>query len=199
LELALLVKDSWKIFMTTDHPNGGPFTSYPRIIAWLMSRKARQAALRRLNLRAQTKSLLPSINREMSFYEIATVTRAGQARALGLAQKGHLGVGADGDIAIYNINPEKTDPSRKFKTVRKAFRSAAFTIKDGRVVVKNGEVLKHVEGRTMWLDVQVSEQHGIRDDLKQNFKEYWTVEYENYAVGEDCLAASLPMTVRARV
>jgi formylmethanofuran dehydrogenase subunit A len=199
LELALLVKDSWKIFMTTDHPNGGPFTSYPRIIAWLMSKKARQAALKRLNSRAQSKSLLPSIDREMNFYEIAIVTRAGQAKALGLSRKGHLGIGADADIAIYNINPEKTDSSQKFKTVRKAFRRAAFTIKDGRVVVENGEVLKHVDGRTMWLDVQVSEPRRITDDLKRRFKEYWTVEYENYPVDEGCLAASLPMTVKARV
>lgn len=199
LELALLVKDSWKIFMTTDHPNGGPFTSYPRIIAWLMSKKARQAALKRLNSRAQSKSLLPSIDREMNFYEIAIVTRAGQAKALGLSRKGHLGIGADADIAIYNINPEKTDSSQKFKTVRKAFRRAAFTIKDGRVVVENGEVLKHVDGRTMWLDVQVSEPRRITDDLKRRFKEYWTVEYENYPADEGCLTASLPMTVKARV
>ena len=199
LELALLVKDSWKIFMTTDHPNGGPFTSYPRIIAWLMSKKARQAALKRLNSRAQSKSLLPSIDREMNFYEIAIVTRAGQAKALGLSRKGHLGIGADADIAIYNINPEKTDSSQKFKTVRKAFRRAAFTIKAGRVVVENGEVLKHVDGRTMWLDVQVSEPCRIADDLKRRFKEYWTVEYENYPVDEGCLTASLPITVKARV
>ena len=32
LELALLVKDPWKMFMTTDHPNAGPFFKYPKII-----------------------------------------------------------------------------------------------------------------------------------------------------------------------
>ncbi|PIU60169.1 formylmethanofuran dehydrogenase subunit A, partial [Candidatus Bathyarchaeota archaeon CG07_land_8_20_14_0_80_47_9] len=106
LELALLIKDPWKIFMTTDHPNGGPFTSYPRIMTWLMSKKAREATLRRINPRARSKSLLPSIERELGFYEIAVVTRAGQARALGLHNKGHLAVGADADIAIYNVNPE---------------------------------------------------------------------------------------------
>jgi formylmethanofuran dehydrogenase subunit A len=199
LELALLIKDSWKIFMTTDHPNGGPFTSYPKIIAWLMSRKARQAAMKRLNPRAQSKSLLPSIDRELDFYEVATVTRAGQAKALGLTRKGHLGVGADADIAIYGINPEKIDPAQKFKTLRRAFRRAAFTIKDGKVLVANGKVLKHVDGRTMWLDIRVSEQRGIADDLKQRFREYWTVEYENYPVNEACLKDSHRIDVQARV
>ena len=111
LELALLIKDTWKIYMTTDHPNGGPFTSYPRIIAWLMSSQARKETLKKVNPRARSKSLLPTIDRELDFYEIAIMTRVGQAKALGLKEKGHLGVGADADVAIYKINPELTDPS----------------------------------------------------------------------------------------
>jgi formylmethanofuran dehydrogenase subunit A len=199
LELALLVQNPWKILMTTDHPNGGPFTSYPRIIAWLMSQKAREAAMKRINPRARSRSLLQSINRELSFYEIAIVTRAGQAKALGLTHKGHLGVGADADITIYNVNPEAIDPSKKYKSVRKAFKKAAYTIKGGEVVVKNGEVLKHVEGSTMWLDTQISEPVEMTDEMKRRFREYWTVEYENYPVTEHYLAVSHPIAVKASV
>ena len=199
LELALLIQNPWKILMTTDHPNGGPFTSYPRIIAWLMSQKAREAAMKRINPRARSRSLLQSINRELSFYEIAIVTRAGQAKALGLTNKGHLGVGADADIAIYNVNPEAIDPSKKYKSVRKAFKKAAYTIKGGEVVVKNGEVLKHVEGSTMWLDTQISEPVEMTDEMKRRFREYWTVEYENYPVTDHYLAVSHPIAVKASV
>lgn len=199
LELALLIEDPWKIFMTTDHPNGGPFTAYPKIIAWLISKKARQASLKRINPRARSRSLLPSIDRELSFYEIATVTRAGQAKALGLKRKGHLGVGADADIAVYNVNPETTDPSRKYKAVRRAFKRAAYTVKGGKLIVRNGEILKHVDGCTMWLDVQVSEPARITDEMKRRFKEYWTVEYENYPVNDDCLKVSDQIAVEASV
>jgi len=199
LELALLIKDPWKIFMTTDHPNAGPFTSYPRIIAWLMSKKAREATLKRVNPRAKSRSLLPSMDRELSFYEIAVMTRAGQAKALGLKNKGHLGIGADADVAIYNVNPETVDPSRKYKTVRRAFRKAGYTIKGGKLVVKNGEILKHVEGATMWLDVQTSEPLKVSDEMKRKFREYWTVEYENYPVTEHSLEISKPITVGTNV
>jgi formylmethanofuran dehydrogenase subunit A len=199
LELALMIDDPWKIFMTTDHPNGGPFFAYPKIIAWLISNKARMATLKRCHKKAQRKSLLPSINRELSLYELAIVTRAGQAKALGLAHKGHLGVGADADIAIYDVNPEKIDIARKYKTVRKAFRNAAYTIKDGKVVVKDGEVVQHVDGRTMWLDVQTAEQVKVDEELKRRFKEYWTVEYENYPVTEHYLKVSEPITIKADV
>jgi formylmethanofuran dehydrogenase subunit A len=199
LELALLIEDPWKIFMTTDHPNGGPFTYYPRIIAWLMSRKAREATMKRINPRARSRSLLPSITREMGFYELAIMTRAGQARALGLEDKGHLGVGADADIAIYNVNPETTDPARKYKTVRKAFKHAAYTIKNGEIVVKNDEIIKHVEGATVWLDVQTSERAETTEEMKRKFREYWTVEYENYPVTEEYLEISHPKTLKADV
>jgi formylmethanofuran dehydrogenase subunit A len=199
LELGLLINDPWKMFMTTDHPNGGPFTAYPRIIAWLISKKARMATLKTTHPKAQKRSLLPSIKRELSLYEIAIVTRAGQAKALGLKDKGHLGVGADADVAVYNVNPEKIDLSRKYKTVRRAFSNAAYTIKDGKVVVKNGEIVRHVDGRTMWLDVETDEQVKVDDEMKRKFKEYWTVDYENYPVADHYLKVSSPITVKASV
>jgi len=199
LELALLITDPWKVFMTTDHPNAGPFTSYPRIIAWLMSKKAREATLKRISPKARRRSLLPSIERELSFSEIATVTRAGQAKALGLANKGHLGVGADADIAVYNVNPETVDPSKKYKRVRRAFKRAAYTVKDGKIVVKNGEVIKPVNGSTYWVNVEVSEPVKVTEEMKRRFREYWTIEYENYPVIESYLKVSHPVTVRANV
>jgi formylmethanofuran dehydrogenase subunit A len=199
LELALLIKDPWKIFMTTDHPNGGPFFKYPRILAWLMSRKARMATLNKCHKKAQAKSLLPSIKRELTLYELAIMSRAGQAKALGLKHKGHLGVGADADVAIYNINPETTDIARSYRPVRKAFGNAAYTIKDGKVVVKDGEVVQNVSGRTMWLDVETAEPCQIDEEMKRKFREYWTVEYDNYPVFDHYLKVPEKLVIKASV
>ena len=199
LELALLVQNPWMIFMTTDHPNAGPFTSYPRVIAWLMSSKAREVTMEKINRRARSRSLLPSIDRELGYYEIAIMTRAGQARALGLRHKGHLGVGADADIAVYNINPETTNPSKKYRTLRRAFENAAYTIKGGKIVAGNGQIYKDVKGATMWLDVQVSNPVEITEEMKRRFREYWTVECENYPVTENYLEVSHPIIVKADV
>ena len=199
LELALLIKDPWKMFMTTDHPNGGPFFAYPRILAWLSSKKARTATLNHCNKKAQKKSLLPSIDRELTLYELAIMTRAGQAKAFGLKNKGHLGVGADADVAIFAINPETTDIASKYKTVRRAFKHAAYTIKDGKIVVKDGEVVGNVSGRTMWLDVQTKEPCQIDEDMKSKFKQYWTVDYDNYPVYDHYVKVKDPITVKASV
>jgi formylmethanofuran dehydrogenase subunit A len=199
LELALMIKDPWKMFMTTDHPNGGPFFAYPKIMAWLTSRKARMLLLKKCHKKAQRKSLLPSIKRELSLYELAIVTRAGQAKALGLKNKGQLGVGADGDVAVYDINPETTDITQKFRTARKAFGNAAYTIKDGEIVVKDGEVVKQASGRTMWLDVNTAEPCIIDENMKRRFREYWTVEYDNYPVLDHYVKVPDPITVKAAV
>jgi len=199
LELALLIKDPWKIYLTTDHPNGGPFITYPKIISWLMSRVAREKAMKKISQKARRNSLLPSISREYSIIEIATVTRAGQAKALGLKQKGHLGVGADADIAVYNLNPEVVDPSKKYKTLRRAFKKAAYTIKDGDIVVKDGEIVKSVEGKTFWVNVNTKAHAEVNDDMKRRFRDYWTVEYENYPVSEKYLAISTPVSVKAAI
>ena len=199
LELALLIKDPWRIYLTTDHPNGAPFTTYPQIISWLMSRVARKRMIKRISRRARRNSLLPNIDREYSFYEIATVTRAGQAKALGLKQKGHLELGADADIAIYNVNPNMVDPSKEYKTIRNAFSRAAYTIKGGEIVVKDGEIVRPVQGRTFWVDIKLSSPMNPTEDLKRKFREYWTVEYENYPIPADYLRASAPIQVEARI
>lgn len=200
LELALLIKDPWKIYMTTDHPNAAPFTFYPKIISWLVSRKAREKLLKKINKRAQHKSLLGTMDREYTLTELAIATRAGQARSLGLKQKGHLGVGADADIAIYNINPEQVDISRRYKLVRRAFKRAAYTIKDGEIAVRDGEVVKPVEGRTFWVKPLLSNPaNEISERLKQVFADYYTVQYDNYIVPEHHLAISQPISVKTEV
>ena len=205
LELALLVEDPWKIYLTTDHPNGAPFTTYPRIVSWLMSRKARERILKRINKRARKRSLLPSIDREYSLYEVAIATRAGQAKALGLTDKGHLGVGADADIAVYGFNPRQTDASRDYRVVRKAFEKAAYTIKSGEIVAKNGVITKKTEGRTFWVDLGISSCAEaascpeILQDMKKRFRDYWTVELENYFIPEAFLKSSMPIQVKSEV
>jgi formylmethanofuran dehydrogenase subunit A len=200
LELALLIKDPWKIFLTTDHPNAGPFIYYPRIISWLTSRVARETVMKKMNRRAREKGLLSSIDREYTFYEVAIATRAGQAKALGLKNKGHLGVGADADVAVYNLDPTTVEPSKDHRLVRKAFKRAAYTVKGGEIVVKDGEIVKSVDGKTFWVDVETSPSvNEFAPRLKHVFEDYYTVQYENYIVPERHLAVSCPVHAKAEI
>jgi len=205
LELALLIRNPWKVYLTTDHPNAAPFTTYPKIISWLMSEKARGIMLNKINKKAKKRSLLPSIDREYDLLEIAIITRAGQAKALGMKNKGHLGLNADADIAIYDLNPKNADFSKDYRKVRRAFEKSVFTIKDGEIVAKNGNIIKPVAGRTMWTDIETtsctmaSSYSETLKDLKKRFRDYWTIELDNYFIPEKFLKSSKPVPIKPEV
>ncbi|GAB2898055.1 formylmethanofuran dehydrogenase subunit A [Paraburkholderia jirisanensis] len=131
LEIFLLVDDPWRVSMTTDHPNGGPFTSYPHLIRLLMDKSFRDEQLDRLHPEAKVASALPELKRELSLYEIAIITRAGPARLLGLSDRGQLGAGAAADIAVY-----RNDPDRE-----RMFTSPAYVFKDGTLVARDGNLV----------------------------------------------------------
>jgi len=197
LELALLIKDPWRVIPTTDHPNGGPFTRYPRLISWLMSKKAREEVLEKINKTARRRSVLPDIDREYSLYEIAISTRAAPAKLLGLEdRKGQLSEGADADIAIYDLDPTKdlNDPD----TIVKAFKYAYCTIKNGEIVVMNGKIAKTSYGRTFYVKSSVLDEDlmkGVVSEVKQKFKEWYTVQFSNYIIDESEIRHPEPLVV----
>jgi formylmethanofuran dehydrogenase subunit A len=188
LELPLLIKDPWKVFLATDHPNGGPFTKYPEIIASLMSSKLRNQTLSGVNKAVNKRSILPTLEREYDFYDVAIFTRAGQAKALGLDKnKGHLGVGAHADIAVYDLNPDKIDPNNEHKLIKDKFSMAYLTIKDGKIVVRDRKITKVIDGRTYWIDSVTPKniEKEVYKDIDYYFKRYYSINLANYPVSED--------------
>lgn len=188
LELALLTKDPYKMLLTTDHPNGGPFVNYSEVIALLMSNKKRQEEIKTVHEAVHAKNKLPGLDRELDFSEIAIMTRAGTAKVLGLLDtKGHLGVGADADISIYDIKPDQIDPSVEHAKIKSAFSSAVYTIKGGNVVVKDGQITATPLGRTYWVDAKVPQQHHdeMMKDIVKKFKNYYSIQLANYMVQDE--------------
>jgi formylmethanofuran dehydrogenase subunit A len=170
LELLLLIDDPWRIFLTTDHPNGACFWRYPEIIELLMNADRRKERVRALPPKALARTVLGDLNREYSLAEIAIITSAGPARALGLSRKGHLGVGADADITIYHEHPDG-----EF-----LFRYPRYVIKAGEIVVEEGEIRKQTEGREFVVHPAYDE--SIEAYLRPLFQQYYTMSFENYPV-----------------
>jgi formylmethanofuran dehydrogenase subunit A len=170
LELLLLISDPWRVFLTTDHPNGACFWRYPEIIHLLMNADFRRERVRALPPKALKRIVLADLDREYSLYEIAIITSAGPARALGLPQKGHLGVGADADVAIYHENPDG----------ELMFRYPRYVLKAGAVVVEEGDIKHRMEGREFV--VQPHYDPAVEDFIKPLFQQYYTMSFENYPV-----------------
>ena len=128
IELFLRVKDPLRVFLTTDHPNGAPFTSYPHLIRLLMDYDFRMSIFSRLHPDVQKSSSLPSLTREYSVEEIIKMTRLGPARALGLNNRGSLTEGNLADLVVYE---HSDNPEQMFSRPRMVFRRGELVYRDG--------------------------------------------------------------------
>ena len=171
LELMLLIDDPWRVHLTTDHPNGGCFWRYPEIIQLLMDAEFRKEQIKQIAPRAQKRIVLADLDREYTLNEIAIVTSAGPARALGLTEKGHLGEGADADVTIY---PEARDGNGML------FTYPRYVLKGGEVVVEEGDVRAVVDGKEFI--VRPSFDEGIEQYLAPLFEKAYTISFANYPV-----------------
>jgi len=178
LELLLLIRDPWRIFLTTDHPNGACFWRYPELVDLLMHRDRRREILNRLPPKALKRIVLPDLDRQYTLSEIAIITSAGPARALGLARKGQLGVGADADVVLYDQKPGD----------RPLFGSPRYVIKGGEIAVEDGEIRPVSQGREFIVRPRFDE--GIEDFLKPLFQKVYTISFDNYAVEMERLAGA---------
>jgi len=186
LELLLLIRDPWQVFLSTDHPNGGCFWRYPEIIQLLMCADVRQENIKKLPDRIKGKITLPEITREYTLYEIATSMSAGPARALGLTHKGNLGLGCDADIVIYE---EDADIVRMFGHPR-------YVIKGGEIVLEDGEIREAPQGHEFLVKPHC--EPDIDAFMRPLFEDCYTMQFDNYPVEleriehpylQDCIAA----------
>jgi formylmethanofuran dehydrogenase subunit A len=177
LEIFLLASDPWRVFLTTDHPNGAPFTTYPHLIRLLMDRGFRNDRLEMLHPEARAMTTLGSLNREYSLFEIAILTRAAPARILGIADIGHLGPGARADITVYRDEPDR----------ERMFSTPEYVFKDGEVVVRDGRVVKVVWGR--YHLVKPAYDRGIEGRLRDYFDRFQTMKADHLRITEGEMTA----------
>jgi formylmethanofuran dehydrogenase subunit A len=170
LELFLLIENPEQVFLTTDHPNAGPFTAYPQIIRLLMDRDYREERIAQLPQKAVEASSIRELKREYTLAEIAAMTRSGPARVLGLKHKGHLGIGADADVVIYRPQPD----------YEAMFAHPLYVIKGGRLVVEEGKILDPCPGKTFVPGLM--EGRDVTPWLAPQFAQLYSIALENYPV-----------------
>ncbi|HEX6407309.1 MAG TPA: formylmethanofuran dehydrogenase subunit A [Gemmatimonadales bacterium] len=181
LELFLLSQDPWRVILSTDHPNGGSFLSYPALIQLLMDKSVRDDRLKQVNPKLLAGSALADgLSREYTLNEIAIITRAGPARLLGLKHKGHLGVGADADVTVYSRDPD----------IARMFASPRFVLKGGTLIVEEAQLRRAPAGRRLRLAPGYDD--SLIPDLRGYFESYSTVSFANYPV-QDLRDDPLPL------
>ena len=173
LELFLLVDDPWRVVLTTDHPNGAPFTSYPHLIRLLMDKSFRDEQLAKLHPEVAAHAALREIRREYTLQEIAVVTRAAPARLLGLRDRGRLGAGAAADIAVY----------REDANAEAMFTRPDHVFKDGTLVARAGRIVATPVGGTHFVEPEYD--RSIEATLQRHGERHLSVNPRHAAIGRD--------------
>lgn len=177
LELFLKIDNPWQIALTTDHPNAGLFTAYPKIMALLADADYRQEILDQLPDKTAEYTDLADLNREYTLSELAVVTRAAPAKILGLENKGHLQVGADADLVAYDLDNDDLITS---------FAQPKLVIKDGKTMVKDGDLIDElITGKTLLTRPEYDQE--ITEKIRADFEKYYSLSLSNYPVSEEYL------------
>lgn len=172
LEIFLLADDPWRVFFTTDHPNGAPFTRYPQLFRLLMDHDYRLECLEKIHPEVAELSLLRHLKKTFTLYDIAIMTRAAAARLLGLADRGRLSPGAVADIAVYRDQPDR----------EAMFARAELVFKNGALVVKAGEVIQRPKGAAQVIAPAFD--HRIERDIKAYFDRFYSLSLEHYRLDD---------------
>ena len=175
LEWYLMMKDPWRIAMSTDHPNGGSFLAYPQVIRLLMDSTFRKDVLKTVHPKVGEGSILADLGREYTLNEIAIITRASPAKMLGLTNKGHLSPGADADITIYT-------PNENQETM---FEMPRMVIKTGKIIVEEGDIREAPMGKTM--HVEPGYDVTVEKEIGEWFEQFYSIQFRNYPVSSDYL------------
>ncbi len=187
LEWFLRVDNPWQVALSTDHPNGAAFTAYPELMALLADSNYRNECLALLPEAVRERSCLRELTRNYSLSELAIITRAAPAQMLGLSHKGHLGVGADGDVTIYQ-------PSNDF---RKMFAMPRWVVKSGLVIVDDTEIRNLAVGVTHRCNVQELEKEAL-EPIRRWWDENATTDWRSADIGSPMRDRLKPVNLRGQ-
>ncbi len=171
LELLLRFPDTARLCLTCDYPNGGSFLGYPWLLSLLMDREKRQRTLQAVHAAARERSGLSSLEREYGLGEVIAMTSLGPARALGLADRGHLGPGALADVRCYR-------PQADWEAL---FARPEWVMKRGHIVVQEGKLL--TQGGGSVLAVRPGWDPLIEPRLQQRLSESAHLDLRSYGLG----------------
>ena len=189
VDLALNINNKFQISLSLNFPNYANITDIPEIAAWLISKQAREDFMKDLNSEFLKNHPLCSNEKSLTFPEFVTITRASPAKSLGLsAIKGNLGIGADADINILDINIEAEDISRRCEPLKNALENLEFVIKAGNIVKKQNKIDLSIDGSIFWSNGTTPETEGQELILlrkKDFYQKYSSMFYDSYKVSVD--------------
>ncbi|MHA2180832.1 MAG: amidohydrolase family protein [Promethearchaeota archaeon] len=185
LDLALNIKNKFQVSFSLNFPNYANLTDIPEIITWLISKEARKNFMKGMNDQFLKQSFLVSNDKELSFSDLVSLTRATPAKLLGLGgMKGSLSSGNDADINILDINIEDVSLTKEYEKLKSSLSNIEYVIKSGNIIKKENKIDIASNGRIFWSQGQVKseEKNLIMVKKKEFYNKYSSIFYDSYQV-----------------
>ena len=146
------------------------------------SKKAREAQVNAFKHKDKvlSQTSIGSLDREISLYELAQMTRAGPAKSLGLAAMcGGLKPGMDADVAVYNFNPDK--PVANPDDIETAFSALRSRLQERRAGCQQRRDCRqrHTSARSGSMS-KVKDNPQVMRDINEKFVKYYSMTQNNY-------------------
>ena len=188
LDLALNVKNKYQVSFSLNFPNYAHLTDIPEIITWLVSTEARNEFMKGMNQEFIKSTSIQDNGKVLSFYDIVSITRSSPAKSLGLGSiKGNLGIEADGDLNILDIDINETDLSKDHQHLKKGLSDIEYVIKSGNVVKKEDTLILQHPGSIFWFDskIEVEGKEFIIGKKKDFYQKYSSMFYNSLKISMD--------------
>ncbi|MFX0143257.1 MAG: amidohydrolase family protein, partial [Candidatus Hodarchaeota archaeon] len=185
LDLALSIMNKFQISLTLNFPNYANLSDIPEIATWLISKNARELFMKDMNKDFLRNNVLINNDKVLSFSDFVCITRASPAKSLGLGSiKGNLGIGADGDINVLDIDINKTNVSKDHHKLKKALSEIEYVIKTGNIVKKGENINLDLEGSIFWSNgnFNIEGREFTLTKKKEFYQKYSSMFYDSYQV-----------------
>ena len=182
LDLALNIKNKLQLSFSLNYPNYANILDIPEIATWLVSKDARDNFMKGMNSTFLKNHQLSNEEKSLSFYEFVTITRASPTKSLGLGKiKGNLGIGADADINILDINLDNVDISKRYETLQIALQSLDYVIKAGEIVKNKSKINLSPNGSIFWSNGKpnIEERDSVLSRKREFYQKYSSMFYDS--------------------
>lgn len=183
IDLALNIKNKLQVSFSLNFPNYANITDIPEILTWLVCQQARKDFMEGMNAKFLKDCELKSNDKVLTFPEIICITRVSPAKSLGLGSiKGNLGLGADGDINILDLNLKETDITKDAEKFKRACSNIEYVIKSGEIVKKQEELDLKLRGSIFWSagSTKAENKDFIISKKKEFYQKYSSLFYDTY-------------------
>ena len=182
IDLALNITP-WQLQFSVNYPNYADITNLPDIASWLISYEAREQFMKDIDTSLLKDNTLISNDKVLTFNDFIILTRSSPAKSLGIGSiKGNLGLKADGDLNILNLNLNDTDISRDYEKFKFVLGNIEYVIKAGEVIKKQEKFNMEGSGKILWASGKPEkvDTKSILGKKESFYQKYYSNFYNSY-------------------